>query len=135
MKSFAVIVCAMLVAVSAARTLNNPDPVARAKCYHECAKTDGWRPICAFNPYHCEKTDVGGGSSVWPSYCMAQCMVKYWRYVEYDRLDKIKDLTLPEICHTDMWKIYYLDGHHDYDYNQTIIDECNPECALPAPCS
>jgi hypothetical protein len=135
MKSF-VVFAMMLVAVSAARTLtNHPDQDLRAKCYHECAKADGWAPICAFNPYYCEETTHGGGSSVWPNYCMAQCMVKYHKYVEWDRLDKIKDLTLPEICHKDMWKIYYLDGHHDYDYNQTIIDECNPECALPAPCS
>ena len=134
MKSF-VVFAMMLVAVSAARTLSDrPDPDLRAKCYHECDKADGWRPICAFNPHYCKETAHGGGSSVWPNYCMAQCMVEYHKYVEWDRLDKIKDLTLPEICHTDMWKIYYLDGH-DYDYNQTIIDECNPECALPPPCS
>ena len=134
MKFFAVFAM-MLVAVSAARTLHNPDPVARAKCYHDCAEADGWAPICAFNPHYCKETTHGGGSSVWPNECMAQCMVEYHKYVEWDRLDKIKDLTLPEICHTDMWKIYYLDDHHDYDYNQTIIDECNPECALPAPCN
>ena len=110
---------------------DNQDSVAREKCYDECFATDGWHPICSFNPNYPAPTSHGGGTSVWPNFCMAQCMAQYWKYPEWDRLEKIADLELPEICKTDMWKIYYLDDRHEYDYNQTIIDECNPKCALP----
>jgi hypothetical protein len=58
-------------------------------------------------------------------------MAKYWKYIEWDHLVKIKDLKLPKICQTDMWKIYPLDDRSNPSYNQTIVDSCNPKCKLP----
>jgi hypothetical protein len=105
----------------------------REVCYNECFETDDWNPICGYNPAYPTPVSHADGSSVWPNFCMMKCMEDYyWNYPEWSHLEKIADLDLPEICKTDMWKIYYLDDRHDYNYNQTIIDKCNPVCAIPS---
>ena len=133
MKSVTILALLALFAGANARMLqNNPNSTAREKCYKRCDATVGWKPICAYNPSYPMQTTHGGGPSVWPSFCMSQCMSKYWKYSEWKNLVKLADLKLPKICKTDMWKIYYLNDQHDYNYNQAIVELCNPMCAIPS---
>lgn len=104
----------------------------RLSCYRQCLDSDGWDPVCVFNPFYTKPTSHGGGSSVWPNMCMANCMVRYHIYSEWNKLIKIKDMTLPKTCKTDMWKIYWLDDRHDYNTPQNIIGECT-KCDHLAP--
>lgn len=47
--------------------LNDDRIAARIACYKECLDTDGWDPVCMWNPAYPKPTTHGGGEFVYPN--------------------------------------------------------------------
>lgn len=100
---------------SVAANVNDDRVAARTACYKACLARDGWDPVCVWNPDFPEQTSHGGGESVWPNECTAQCMAQYAKYVEWGKLEVKHRVKLPKKCYKKVWEVYISLAETDED--------------------
>ncbi|KAL4422643.1 hypothetical protein ABPG75_008840 [Micractinium tetrahymenae] len=124
--ALAALLLAAALAGPVSANLNDDRIAARTACYKECLTSDGWDPVCVWNPKYPNRTTHGGGEFVYPNECTAKCMQKWGKYSETKSLVVKRRVAMRDHFYQKVWEIYF------GDISDPICYQC-PSKAAPKP--